>query len=297
MTILEVPGVCDTTMSFVLDPVACGAAAVCSAWAAGLANLGKRVHRPHMASDDRGYRLCHYLSIGAVMPRPGNATAGLLEYSLIQLGLRGFLCQSIEVVCPFRLRKKTLRAMCSQFLADRSRTPLGRQAVHLDPSQPQGIRLERVDCPGFDVGIVGKVPGVFALFAAVIPRDMNLGRGATIGEGLTIGPYCAGLVRPSCALVAVSTDGGCWFRLDQFLTHVPHGRDFLLLSRVSPGCLAIVSFCTSKPTKTLAVVCWTAARGLRIARCKHDPTLKPRRGWLIPPLDADSTAQPLLVLH
>ena len=303
MSALEITGVADRMLSYVFDPLACGAAVVCSSWAAGLARLGKRVHAAHMPSDDRGFRLCYYLSIGAVLPRPGNATSGLLRHVLSHA--------SSEVVCPFGLTKQELGAMG---LANHDQ---GHQPVYLDPSQPLGIRLERLGMPSFCQDVVGKARESALVFAKVLSEDLDIGYGNSVKDGLIIGPYCVGLVWPSCTLVAfwlrdcmtIETDDircswtdGVLETLRPLFPQDPDrdrakGQHTAMLSRVSPTCLAVVSFPIFNPSDVAvrAVVSWTPVSGLRVARCTHDPLLPALKGWQIPPLDADRT-RPVAVM-
>lgn len=299
--VLAITGVSDRMLSYVLDPLACGAATVCVSWAAGLARLGKRVHKPHMASDDRGYRLCYYLSIGAVIPRPGNATAGLLKRIMDKA--------SSLVVCPFGLGEETLGAMGLAGVE-----PSDATGLYLDPSQPLGIRAERTPKAKFLDEKLGQMPDSALIFGMVLPEDLNIGCGSVVRDGLTIGPYCVGLVTRPFTLVAVGlrdcrplTSPECgWAEgvqetLRPVFTPVPgtaRGKHGALLSRVSPTCLAVLSSPVFEPENPAieVIVSWTPARGLRVVRCNHDPALAPLKGWVIPPLDADSTAHPVAVM-
>lgn len=299
MAILEVTGVCDKMLSYVSDPLACGVAAVCSSWAAGLARLGKRTHN---ADTPRDCRLSYYLSIGAVLPRPGNGSAGLLALTVPHA--------SPAVVCPFALDSGLYTALGAVLLDSGSALDNTCVAVHLDPASPNGVRTQRLSNFGFQLDVVGRVTDSAYCFAASVPACKDHARGQTfLQDGLSVGPFCVGLLWPSHSIVAVGlNDGKClddpvrgWVCGVATTPLLVAQRGTCDLARVSPNCLAVISHGLTGRPATVAVVCWTQVRGLVVSQCHHDPndfakTTDPLAGWQIPPLDANSTTQPVLVV-
>lgn len=308
MSVLEVTGVCDRMLSFVLDPLACGAAAVCGSWADGLARLGGRSLKSRKSTPSANFsqgdlRLRYYLSIGAVQPRPGNSAAGLMPQTVP--------LASCAVVCPFGIDTELFQSLY-RIRPDASVLFNMCLAAYIAPELPLGFRTERMSCYGSQLDVVGRVTDSVFCFAALTASYAGVGHQTSLQDGLSVGPFCVGLLWPCNSLVAVGlNDCRClddpahgWVGgVASAPPAVPSGAS-CFLARVSPNCLAVVSSNTSNdaahayadlPT-IVAVVCWTRARGLAVSKCRHNPALDPWQGWQIPPLDADADTQPALLL-
>lgn len=299
MGVLEAAGVCPLMLSFVLDPLACGAALVCSSWAAGLAQHGALLRKRRQSTEAKpaDLRLDYYLSIGAVQPRPGNASAGILAHAVPYA--------SSDLVFPFGTGTGPVEHLRLgwpgySLLKDAC------LAAFLAPDDPPGIRTEWMSKRAFLLGVVGYVEEALVPLSALVSARSGLERPTSMQGGLSVGPFCVGLLWRSNSLVAVGVGD------NHFLDDPANGwvggvyaefsataeGEFCFFARVSPNCLAVVYNYTSMTGwrfLIVAAVCWTQARGLVVSKVRDDPALDPLQGWQIPPLDADASTQPVVV--
>lgn len=298
-------------MSLVQDPRPC--ASVCRTWAQAIAALGLMVapgdrHPRHpQLQGDSHLRVVYYMSVGYAPPNPGKFTSSVGATHPIWPF-------PIPAVWKHSLREELDQQGTADALRDGSVVKgmwQARSGKKVAGCGPLEVRY------GYTDAVIGSLPPredfepIFAGIKGLLkrhPRGLAFPAPAT-GPVFAVGPLYAALPSPTYwgegdSLIVVDCLGrplnqpGVWADGRQITKLAWSGIVSPFLRRVSPTCLAVVSFSKgSRFAYCSAVVWWTAARGLQIRQLRGPSRRSDQAGWALPPLDADQYEIPVFVLE